>query len=125
MNIRAENRRQAYYEIQKDAPTRRWHVVQILRHHPEGMTAEEIVQELVADGIIKYFDMNYVRPRLTELARDGIVKACGKAISRRSGRSVTVWKTERAAASVSAPTTAKENISLRNIPFKPEKVKRE
>lgn len=92
MSIQSENRREAYYEVQQDAPTRRWYIVNILRLHPNGMTADEILQVLLEDGIIPIIDPNYVRPRLTELCSDGIVKAVGKAKSHRTGKSVTVWR---------------------------------
>ena len=92
MSIQSENRREAYYEVQQDAPTRRWYIVNILRLHPFGMTAEEIIEELVTDGIIAAYDPNYVRPRLTELCADGIIEAAGKAKSPRTGKSVTVWR---------------------------------
>lgn len=92
MSIQAENRREAYYEVQQDAPTRRWYIVNILRLHPSGMTAEDILQELLTDGIIAAIDPNYVRPRLTELCAEGIIEAAGKAKSPRTGKSVTVWR---------------------------------
>jgi predicted ArsR family transcriptional regulator len=92
VSITEENRREAYYEVQQDAPTRRWHIVQVLRFHPDGMTAEDIGAELVTDGIIREYTDNSIRPRLTELAQTGIVEAAGKAKSSRTGRKVTVWK---------------------------------
>ena len=92
MSIQEENRREAYYEAQQDAPTRRWYIVNILRLHPNGMTAEDILQVLRDDGVIPVIDPNFVRPRLTELCAEGIVEAAGKAKSHRTGKSVTVWR---------------------------------
>lgn len=92
MSIQEENRREAYYEALQDAPTRRWYIVNILRLHPNGMTAEDILQVLRDDGVIPVIDPNFVRPRLTELCAEGIVEAAGKAKSHRTGKSVTVWR---------------------------------
>lgn len=92
MSIQSENRREAYYEVQQDAPTRRWYIVNILRLHPNGMTAEDILQVLLDDGIIAAIDPNYVRPRLTELCAEGLIEAAGKAKSHRTGKRVTVWR---------------------------------
>ena len=95
MSIQEENRRAAYYDVQHDAPNRRWFIVNILRLHPDGMTAEEILQELMDDGIIAAIDPNYARPRLTELCAEGIIEAAGKKKSPHSGKNVTVWKLKR------------------------------
>lgn len=92
MSIQAENRREAYYDVQPKTPTRHWHIVQVMKMHPDGVTAEDILQELLDDGIIETIDPNYVRPRLTELCTDGIIEAAGKAKSPRTGKSVTVWR---------------------------------
>ena len=92
MSIQEENRRDAYYDVQQDAPTRRWYIANILRLHPGGMTAEEILQVLLDDGIIATIDPNYARPRLTELCDAGIIEAVGKKKSPRTGKSVTVWE---------------------------------
>lgn len=92
MSIQTENRRAAYYDVKPDAPTRRWYIVNILKQHPEGMAAEDILGVLEADGIIVGYDPNFVRPRLTELYDDGIIEATGKKKSPHTGKSVTVWK---------------------------------
>lgn len=92
MDERKENRRAAYYDVLPYAPNRRWHIVRVLRHHPEGMTAEDITMEMIADGIIPRYSENAVRPRLTELSHDGVVVAIGHARSERSRKNVTVWK---------------------------------
>lgn len=92
MSIQAENRREAYHEVQQDAPTRRRYIVNILRQHPNGMTAEDILQVLLEDGIIPAIDPNYARPRLTELCAAGIIEAVGKTKSRRTNKSVTIWR---------------------------------
>ena len=92
MSIQAENRRAAYYDVQPDAPNRRWYIVNILKQHPEGMSAEDILAVLETDGIITGYDPNFARPRLTELSAAGIIEAVGKKKSPHTGKSVTVWK---------------------------------
>lgn len=65
--ITLENRRDARDNLNE--PLRYQQILGILDNHPEGMTARELVTEMLEQGIIKYFDLNIVRPRLTELAR--------------------------------------------------------
>ena len=92
MSIQAENRRAAYYDVKPEAPTRCWYIVNILKQHPEGMSAEDILGVLEADGIIAGYDPNFARPRLTELCAAGIIEAAGKKKSPHTGKSVTVWR---------------------------------
>lgn len=92
MSIQAENRRAAYYDVKPDAPNRRWYIVNILKQHPLGLTAEDILDILEADGIISWPDPNFARPRLTELCDAGIIEAAGKKKSPHTGKTVTVWK---------------------------------
>ena len=92
MSIQSENRRAAYYDVKPDIPTRRWYIAQVIRSHPDGITAEEILEELLADGIISQYDPNFCRPRLTELTKEGVIEAAEKRKSLRTGKSVTVWK---------------------------------
>ena len=92
MSIQAENLKEAYYETRHKAPARRWHIVQALRNHPEGMMAEQILEQLMQDGIVGSFDPNFCRPRLTELCDSGIVEAAGKRKSLHTGKNVTVWR---------------------------------
>lgn len=95
MSVQAENRRAAYYDVKPDAPNRRWYIVNILKQHPDGMTAEDILGVLEADGIITGYDPNFARPRLTELCDAGIIEAAGKKKSPHTGKSVTVWKLKK------------------------------
>lgn len=89
MNITQETRRAAYDGIQDKAQKRRDLILMILKHGPA--TAEEITAELHTHDFVPYFDMNFVRPRLTELCRAGKIKPVGKRISERTGKQTAVW----------------------------------
>ena len=52
----------------------------------------EIVKELLDEGIIKYYDRNFVAPRLTELKEAGKVKVVGKRKCIMSGKMIAVWE---------------------------------
>lgn len=92
MSIQTENRREAYYNIRPEIPNRKWYVVQAMKGHPNGITSEDVLTELISAGVVHGYDLNYVRPRITTLFEEGIVEAIGKTKSPRSGRSVTVWR---------------------------------
>ena len=95
MSITAETRREAYYESANNASVRRVMIYQLLRGSGDyGMTAEEITDNLVQAGKLKYFDLNMVRPRLTELKDEGLVKTVGKRKSLLSGKNTAVWVCE-------------------------------
>ena len=55
------------------------------------LTAEEIADKLCEGGLIRYYDRNFVAPRLTELKDAGIVKVVGRRLSRRSKKIISVW----------------------------------
>ena len=94
MTIPQENRREAYYEIQPDVPTRKWHIVQTLKQYPEGLTAEAIGEKLMQGGVLRFYTDNAIRPRLTELYQDGLIEPVGRQKGR-TGRTVTVWSTTK------------------------------
>lgn len=56
------------------------------------MTVNEITAELVASGIIPYFNRNYVAPRMTELKDMNVVETCGRRKSALSERTEAVWR---------------------------------
>ena len=60
-----------------------------------SMTVEEITDELVAAGHLKYYDRNFVAPRLTELKGAGVLEVVGKKPSKRTGKNTAVWATVR------------------------------
>lgn len=60
-----------------------------------SMTVEEITDELVAAGHLKYYDRNFVAPRLTELKGAGVLEVVGKKPSKRTGKNTAVWAAVR------------------------------
>ena len=51
--------------------------------------------ELVAAGPLKYYDRNFVAPRLTELKGAGVLEVVGKKPSKRTGKNTAVWAAVR------------------------------
>lgn len=56
------------------------------------MTVSEITDELVNEGVLPYFNRNYVAPRLTELKGMGVVETCGRRPSTKSKATEAVWR---------------------------------
>jgi hypothetical protein len=92
LNITRKNRREAYNKIIPKRDNRKGLILSVLKEHPDGMTAEEVVQALVDNGKISHMDMNFVRPRLTELKESGMVQVIGRRPSAITGRNTAVWK---------------------------------
>lgn len=84
-----ETRREAYIAIKPKRADRRTLILETLgdRH----MTVEEITDELLKQGHIRYYDRNFVAPRITELRNIGIVKEVGTRVSSRTGIKTAVW----------------------------------
>lgn len=55
------------------------------------MTAEEVTEELLRQGLIPYFDLNFARPRITEMSHDGLIDTVGKRESMRTGKKTAIW----------------------------------
>lgn len=93
MNITKKNRREAYNKIIPERNKRKAMILAVLANgDSSGMTAEEIVDTLYKSGKIPSPDMNYVRPRLTEMKESGEVSVVGRRPSVRTGRNTAVWK---------------------------------
>lgn len=85
MGITEETRREAYYESQNTAPTRRYEIYRLLK---EGgpMSSEEIMERLRCDN------PNCIRPRLSELKQAGLIDTCGKTKSKYGNVHIAVWQ---------------------------------
>lgn len=94
-NITRETRRQSYDGILPERGKRCRIILEMLADRE--MTVEEITDELVQNGTIKYYDRNFVAPRLTELKDEGVVEVIGKKPSKRTGKNVAIWRRKEAA----------------------------
>ena len=83
MIITEQCRRESFY--QTDRKTRREVVLDALT---EPMTAREILHKVLPFSS----DMNAVRPRITELIKQGKVTECDRKFDDLTGRTVTVFK---------------------------------
>lgn len=93
MSITIKNRREAYDEIKPKRENRKAMILEVLKNgDPNGMTAEEVAQQLLHDGKITHIDPNFTRPRLTELKEEGKVEVVGKRRSLITARNTAVWK---------------------------------
>ena len=74
--ITKQTRRQSYDDIRTRSGERCKLILETLGNR--SMTVEEITDELVAAGHLKYYDRNFVAPRLTELKGAGVLEVVGK-----------------------------------------------
>jgi len=91
MSITTDARADGQKAIAQDARTRRGYILACLSNRPDGMTAEEILDELYTHRIVPLRDFNMVRPRLTELKEQERIEAVGRRKSK-SGVATTVWR---------------------------------
>lgn len=66
-------------------------IVECLRETPQ-MTAKEIAVKMYQKGYVPSSERNFAAPRLTEMARAGIVEPVGKTKCQYTGRTVAVWE---------------------------------
>ena len=85
MSITAETRLESYDLIQVKAPTRKKAILNYLNEKGPH-TAEEIMSGM------GFSDPNRVRPRLSEMKKDGLVKNPDKLLSPRTGRKTAIWE---------------------------------
>lgn len=86
-----ENRNTSYEEIKPKKLTKYIQIVEVLGD--KKMTAREIEQEMNKKGYSKYFDLNHVRPRLTELVNEyHEVTECESKIDEVTNKMVTVYR---------------------------------
>lgn len=90
MGIVEETRRAGYESVVDKRADRSDVILAVLGD--KQMTVSEIVKELLDEGIIKYYDRNFVAPRLTELKEAGKVKVVGKRKCIMSGKMIAVWE---------------------------------
>ena len=88
-SITRETRRQSYDGILPERGERCRIILEVLGS--DQLTVEEIVDALVENGALSYYDRNFVAPRLTELKQAGVVEVVGKRPSKRTGKNVAVW----------------------------------
>ena len=83
-------RRESYDAVIPKTAARRRMILETLAGR--DMTVSEIVEELRRNGVIRYYDRNFVAPRLTELKEDGLVETVGRRRSVMSGKTEAVWR---------------------------------
>jgi hypothetical protein len=44
---------------------------------------------------MKHTDMNFVRPRLTEMVKDGILEICGSAFDKETDRDTVIYRRKK------------------------------
>lgn len=93
MRITKKNRLDALCDILPKRENRKALIKSVLSNgDPRGMTAEEITVRLHEDAKIPYVDMNFVRPRLTEMQHSGEISIVGKRRSAITGKNTSIWK---------------------------------
>ncbi len=85
MSITEETRREAYYESQNKAPTRRYKIYRLLKEkRPHDFGRDH--------GHVGLHKPNSVRPRLTELKQAGLIETCGKKLAKCGKIHISVWQ---------------------------------
>lgn len=90
MGIVEETRRKGFESIANKRKDRSDVILSVLGN--KQMTVSEIVKALLDEGIIKYYDRNFVAPRLTELRDSGKVRVVGKRTCIMSGKMIAIWE---------------------------------
>lgn len=84
-------RQMSFEEIKPKRLTKYMQIIEILRDRE--MTAREIETEMNEKGYSQYFDMNHVRPRLTELVQEyGELVECGVKRDSLTNKQVAVYR---------------------------------
>lgn len=98
------NRQMSFEDIKPKRLTKYMQIIEILGNRE--MTAREIENEMCKLGYSTYFDMNHVRPRLTELANEWHeIIECGSKEDYITHKRVAVYR----------KTTDQEKMELENI----------
>ena len=82
MSITRETRRASYKQLK---PEKRWGKI-LIALKGNQMTAREIATKL------GYTDMNYVRPRISELQKYNVIRACGATVDPITHKTVAVFE---------------------------------
>ena len=70
--------------MKTDTRNRKKQILQVLSG--KKLTARQICNNL------KHTDMNFVRPRLTEMVKDGLLETCGSCYDELTERNVVIFK---------------------------------
>jgi len=73
--------------ITRPQKTRKQQILEILGDRE--MTARMILKQM------KHTDMNFVRPRLTEMVKDGILEICGSAFDKETDKNTVIYRRKK------------------------------
>lgn len=73
--------------ITRPQKTRKQQILEILGDRE--MTARMILKRM------KHSDMNFVRPRLTEMVKDGILEECGSAFDKETDKNTVIYRRKK------------------------------
>lgn len=86
-----ETKQLSFEDIKTSRKTKYIQILEILGN--KQMTAREIELEMNRKDYSSYFDMNHVRPRLTELVKEfKLVEECGTKEDSLTKKRVTIYK---------------------------------
>ena len=88
-----EHSLEAYRELGTHLSLRASEIYKIYLDNPrQGYTDRNILVAWSAQHLADHNDLNYVRPRITELKQLGLIKETGKIKSKHTGRTVRVTR---------------------------------
>ena len=86
-----ETKQLSFEDIKPSRKTKYIQILEILGN--KQMTAREIELEMNRKDYSSYFDMNHVRPRLTELVKEyELIEECGTKEDSLTKKKVTIYK---------------------------------
>ncbi len=86
-----ETKQLSFEDIKPSRKTKYIQILEILGN--KKMTAREIELEMNRKNYSSYFDMNHVRPRITELVKEyELVEECGTKEDSLTKKKVTIYK---------------------------------
>lgn len=100
-----ETRRESYHNVLPKVKRRSALILEVLGD--QEMTVSEIADALLEEGLIPYFNRNYVAPRLTELKDMDVVETCGRRRSTRSLAMEAVWRRKQSKEGSNTPEKRK------------------
>ena len=109
MSITYQTRQLSFEDIKPKRLTKYNQILEVISD--KEMTAREIETEMNQMGYSKYFDMNHVRPRLTELVNEyNELVECGTKVDYLTNKSVAVYR----------KATAEEKMIAENMQHIPQ-----
>ena len=68
------------------------HILGIMRQHRLPLTARDVLKKYCNDYGVDGHDMNLVRPRISELVKEGLLREAGRVRDKATGKTVSTFE---------------------------------